>query len=123
MSLLSVPLESVRSNKYSKLLEKAFSDEAILFIARVYFGKNATIKIDALWEPSYQESPVMYIIYVIANKLLSVKELETNIRDFKENILQGVTLPPNVLIIPVSFYKEFVNGNSPDEESCIIENT
>ena len=123
MNLLSVPLESVRSSNYANLLEKAFTNETVLFVIRVYFGRDATIKVDSLWEPSYQESPVMYIVYIVANKHMSIKEINRAFKDLKDNILQGVVLPPNVLIVPVSFYKEFVNETSPDEESCTIENT
>lgn len=123
MNLLSVPLESVRSSNYANLLEKAFTNETVLFVTRVYFGRDATIKIDSLWEPSYQESPVMYIVYIVANKHMSIKEINRAFKDLKDNILQGVVLPPNVLIVPVSFYKEFVNETSPNEESCTIENT
>ena len=123
MNLLSVPLESVRSSNYANLLEKAFTNETVLFVTRVYFGRDATIKIDSLWEPSYQESPVMYIVYIVANKHMSIKEINRALKDLKDSILQGVVLPPNVLIIPVSFYKEFVNETSPDEEPCTIENT
>ena len=123
MSRLNVPRESVQSSSYLKTLERAFTHESVLFIARIYFGHGATIKVDAIWEPSVQEAPIMYIVYIVANRQTSRETLDKNLADFKAYIMSGVKLPFNVLIVPVSFYEERVDENSSNEESSITEDS
>lgn len=123
MSRLNVPREPAQSSNYLKSLKRAFTHEAVLFIARVYFGRSADIKVEAIWEPSIQEAPIMYIVYIIANELTSRERLDKNLADFKSNIMVGVKLPFNVLVIPVSFYEENEDDIKADEEQSVTENT
>lgn len=118
-----MPREPAQSSNYLKSLKRAFTHEAVLFIARVYFGRNADIKVDAIWEPSIQEAPIMYVIYIVANELTPRERLDKNLADFKSNIMVGVKLPFNVIIIPVSFYEESEDDTKADEEQSVTEDT
>mgnify|MGYP003595506475 CR=1 FL=1 len=106
MNHSNVKQECARLNNYLKTLEKAFIKDSVLFIARVCFGLSTTIKIDALWELSSKESPIMYIVYIVVNKETPREILDKNLEAFRFYFLKDIKLPFIVFIIPFSFFKE-----------------
>lgn len=113
MSLSSVPPALAQLNKLKEILEEVFSSEGTSFLLKLYFGKEAEAVVDAIWDPTVQDFPIMHIIYIVTRQEQPREILEKRMEEFKRYI---DPFPPNVLIIPVCFIKEIVNEDNATEE-------
>lgn len=113
MTLSNVPPALAQLNKLKEILEEIFSSENISFLLKLYFGDKAKVIVDAIWDPTLQEFPVMHIVYIVSNQQQSRESLEQSLSDFLRYL---DSFPPNVLFIPSCFIKEDVNEDNTVEE-------